>query len=339
MKKSLILKGFILCIFTLALPAEALCQIQGQVKPILHCIRYHPDTQTVDGYWGYVSTHATAVTLGEDNNFFTPGPTNRNQPMVFEPGVHDRVLFTSHIDGFEFEHLTWVLDQDVADLFLHARFACDPPLFLGEWSATTQYRWNESVTYNGSTWLYPRPGHTQCAPGTSCGQFTNPWVPYIPGAQKGDTGPQGPPGPQGQPGPQGLQGIQGIQGSKGDRGDKGDRGAPGQSVIGTVEPAGHNCTNGGVKYTDATGVRFVCNGAPGPQGPPGNGNSIISTQVYTFPPGCNLTIVDARVTPNSVIYLQYVGGGISPPVAIRIEAGRFTVSGIAHKPFRYVIFN
>jgi hypothetical protein len=102
-------------------------------------------------------------------------------------------------------------------------------------------------------------------------------------------------------------------------------------VISTAEPAGSNCTYGGVKFTDITGIRFVCNGAPGaqgPQGPPGNGNVFTSSQVYTFPHSCRLTIVDARITPNSVIYLQYVGGGIIPPVAISIEAGRFTVSGL-----------
>jgi hypothetical protein len=35
------------------------------------------------------------------------------------------------------------------------------------------------------------------------------------------------------------------------------------SVVGTPEPPGRACTNGGVKYTAANGISYVCNGAPG----------------------------------------------------------------------------
>ena len=299
MKKSLVLKGFILCLFMLALPAEALCQVQGQVWPILHCVTYNSDTGELRAYFGYVSTHTTTVTIGADYNFFFPGPANRNQPTVFEPGIHGWAFPTVFIVNSEIPQLTWVLDQ------------------------TTVTASNDSALY--------------------CGNVT----PGIPGPQ----GPQGPPGLQGLQGIQGIQGLPGEKGENGDagapgalgaKGDKGDPGTPGQSVISTAEPVGSNCTYGGVKYTDATGIRFVCNGAPGaqgPQGPPGNSNTFTSAQLYTFPRTCTLTIVDARVTPNSLIYLQYAGGGIIPPVATSIEAGRFTVSGIANKQFRYVVFN
>ena len=33
--------------------------------------------------------------------------------------------------------------------------------------------------------------------------------------------------------------------------------------VGVPEPAGTNCQHGGLKYTDAQGVHYVCNGAPG----------------------------------------------------------------------------
>jgi hypothetical protein len=46
-------------------------------------------------------------------------------------------------------------------------------------------------------------------------------------------------------------------------------GPPGESVAVTVEPPGVNCAFGGLKLTSETGIAFVCNGAPGPQGPSG----------------------------------------------------------------------
>jgi len=124
---------------------------------------------------------------------------------------------------------------------------------------------------------------------------------------QGPAGPQGPQGPQGPEGPQGPQGIQGLQGPKGDAGP-----------VGPVGPAGPQ----------------------GPQGPPGTSSNIFpSAQVYTLPKNGKLTITDAHVTASSVIFLQYVGGGIIPPVAVTITNGRFEVMGLPGKNFRYVVFN
>jgi hypothetical protein len=58
-------------------------------------------------------------------------------------------------------------------------------------------------------------------------------------------------------------------GSAGLPGIMGTRGSDGQSVIGTPEPAGANCPAGGVKYTSATRVDYVCNGVEGPKGAAG----------------------------------------------------------------------
>jgi formylglycine-generating enzyme required for sulfatase activity len=67
-----------------------------------------------------------------------------------------------------------------------------------------------------------------------------------------------------------LQGEQGIQGVKGDQGNPGVKGDPGQSVTGTLEPDGGNCTYGGVRYSSADGgVNYVCNGAKGDKGDQG----------------------------------------------------------------------
>ena len=58
-------------------------------------------------------------------------------------------------------------------------------------------------------------------------------------------------------------------------GATGPAGAAGQSVVGSTEAPGGNCTYGGVAYTSATGTTYVCDGADGldgdigPQGPIG----------------------------------------------------------------------
>jgi hypothetical protein len=61
--------------------------------------------------------------------------------------------------------------------------------------------------------------------------------------------------------------------------------------------------------------------------------------IYTFPQGCKLTIVDSRITGNSVIILQYVGGGIISPTAAEIVNGKFTAVGLPNRRFRYVVQN
>ena len=114
-------------------------------------------------------------------------------------------------------------------------------------------------------------------------------------------------GPKGDTGPQGPQGIEGA---------KGDSGRPGPS--GPQGPAG-------------------------PQGPPGPaGTGPTASQPYTLPRNGTLTITDNRVTPMSIITLQYVGMTdltCLPPVTTQIQTGRFTVRGLANKQFRYVVFN
>ena len=74
-------------------------------------------------------------------------------------------------------------------------------------------------------------------------------------------GPVGPPGPQGAVGPQGATGPQGAVGPKG---------LDGQSVAATQLASGDsNCPSGGVKLVAGASTAYLCNGAPGAQGPPG----------------------------------------------------------------------
>jgi hypothetical protein len=96
-----------------------------------------------------------------------------------------------------------------------------------------------------------------------------------PAGPQGAIGPQGPigvAGPQGSAGAQGATGPvgpAGAQGVAGPVGSSGPAGAAGQSVVGSSEPPGPNCTTGGEKYVSASGTAFVCNGATGAAGATG----------------------------------------------------------------------
>ena len=120
-------------------------------------------------------------------------------------------------------------------------------------------------------------------------------------------GAQGPPGPEGPQGPQGDTGATGPQGPAGAQGAQGPQG-----------PAGPQ----------------------GPQGPPGASSNVFpSAQAYTLSKNGKLTVSDAHVTANSIIFLQYVGGDNNSPSAVEITNGRFVVAGHPNRKFRYVVFN
>jgi hypothetical protein len=79
---------------------------------------------------------------------------------------------------------------------------------------------------------------------------------------KGEPGPEGPQGPAGPPGSDGAPGADGAQGLPG---------IPGQSVVATALPEGDvNCQYGGTAFESVGGLDYACNGAPGPQGTPGD---------------------------------------------------------------------
>jgi hypothetical protein len=80
-------------------------------------------------------------------------------------------------------------------------------------------------------------------------------------------------------------------------------------------------------------------GPQGPQGLPGNQNTFPSAQVYTIPSSGTLRILDANVTPNSMVFVQYVGGGGAMPQVNDILGGEFKVIGQAGKRVHYVVFN
>jgi len=301
----------LLCALALAaLPARQV-SAQTQVIPLPPCVRYHISTNTLDAYFGYAATAAAHFDVGPDN-FFSPGVLFRNQPLDFEAGVHDSVFVTFFQVSASTPQVTWSVNGRFAVAKVGSR-PCDPPQNYGEWNPATAYEQNVVVSLNGVLWYSPY--NLVSSPNLNVQPGTNPayWELFASGV-----GLQGDPGSPGAPGP------------------------PGQSVIGAAEPPDINCPNGGVRYTDITGIRFVCNGAPGPQGQPGNTSVFPSAQIYACPSSGTLTILDPNVTSTSLIVLLYVAGGVPPavyqnPLLISSAPGQFTVSGVAGKPFRYAV--
>ena len=107
----------------LALPLPGAAQ---QLRPLLNCVTFHPETNVVDAYFGYVSFHPTVVMLEVgDFNFFSPDPQDRGQLTQFEPGVHNRAFFTSFTVSPSIQQLNWFLnftESATADPFAPA---CD----------------------------------------------------------------------------------------------------------------------------------------------------------------------------------------------------------------------
>jgi hypothetical protein len=65
------------------------------VTPVLECVLFDSGSPDV-AYWGYSNPRATEVRIeaGSQANRFSPTPTDRGQPAVFEPGRHRGVFQT-----------------------------------------------------------------------------------------------------------------------------------------------------------------------------------------------------------------------------------------------------
>jgi hypothetical protein len=87
---------------------------------------------------------------------------------------------------------------------------------------------------------------------------------------------QGPKGDKGDKGDRGDQGGQGDPGLDGTNGTNGQDGINGIGVMSETELPGLNCADGGSKFTAANGVTYACDGAQGPQGPPGTSEVLIA---------------------------------------------------------------
>jgi hypothetical protein len=115
-------------------------------------------------------------------------------------------------------------------------------------------------------------------------------------------GPQGPAGPTGAAGPAGPVGPVGSQGERGEAGTRG--------------PAGPR----------------------GPVGPPAQPMTFPSARTHSFSDRGRRRVTDPRVTPMSVVLIQYVGrGGFRPTSVARQRTGSFVAIGSPGSRFRYVV--
>jgi hypothetical protein len=142
--------------------------------------------------------------------------------------------------------------------------------FRNAFDNSASYLVNDVVSYNGSSYVAiaanqppNNPTPDQNSAWSLMAQSGAPGAAGATGSQgpigaPGAAGAQGPAGPQGSQGPQGLQGAQGTQGPQGVPGNPGPAGV---SVMAFTEPAGANCSGGGVKLVAVNATTYVCNGA------------------------------------------------------------------------------
>lgn len=97
--------GAALLLAAMAAPAGAAVTA---VVPFVDCVDLDPDDGAITAYFSYANndTVAQSVFLGA-NNFFSPAPSNRGQPTVFQPGVQRRVF---HVRDAINVTLTWTLN-------------------------------------------------------------------------------------------------------------------------------------------------------------------------------------------------------------------------------------
>jgi hypothetical protein len=212
---------------TVSLAQPSFGQFQPKVVPTIDCVTAHPDTGTLDVFFGYASSYTGLVTLDAGSrNFFFPGSQNRNQPTVFLPGVHDRVFFTSFTPSPQQTELSWSLDGTIVtafdDLSMYCGRARPVTNWKGQWNSTSSYLIGDAVSHLGSSWLALQES-TNVEPIDGAAWATI--------ARKGEMGAQGPQGPKGDSGATGPQGLQGIQGPAGPVGPQGPPGIPGGSIL------------------------------------------------------------------------------------------------------------
>jgi Collagen triple helix repeat (20 copies) len=301
----------VLSVIGLARPHYANAQ-SPQLVPVLKCVIYNNDTNTLIAFFGYASTFTTTahVDIGP-NNFFSPGVLFRGQPTDFLTGVHDQVFGTSFVVSGSSTQITWFLNGNLVTAANDPSHYCGatatmPAVWRGPWVASTTYAAGDIVSDQGSSW-------SALVASTGVEPIEGTFWTLV--AAKGDQGPQGvagSPGLQGQIGNPGLPGPPGAPGSPGPPGVQGPPGLPGSS---NAFPASQVLTlskRGRLDVTDA-------NVTP---------TSIIILQYVGGSPAHGHDD-DGRDD----------GHGTRHPHASDISAGHFNVDGIPSRQFRYVVIN
>ncbi len=130
--------------------------------------------------------------------------------------------------------------------------------FQGAYDSTHNYAQNDSVTFQGSSYISLSGSNVGNTPAVGS-PF---WALLSAAGSSGPAGAQGPAGPQGQPGIAGSPGIQGPVGPQGITGNTGPQG-----IAGNAGPTGPQGVAGTPGTPGATGPQGLT-GAAGPQGPP-----------------------------------------------------------------------
>jgi len=160
-------------------------------------------------------------------------------------------------------------------------------IWMNEWNQITEYKINDIVYYNGSSYIainYNQNSNpitesfnwelmAEKGEQGSTGPIGNTGPQGITGdkGEQGQIGPEGPSGPQGEQGPLGPQGLQGEQGLPGTPGGPpGEQGPPGpQGEQGFTGPQGEQGPQGPQGLQGEQGLPGTPGGPPGEQGPIG----------------------------------------------------------------------
>jgi len=173
----------------------------SEVVPLLECVLYDAATDSLSAIFGYVSTGDTPVQIDVGpNNFFTPGVLFRNQPSMFQPGLHAAAFIATFAADGSTEQITWFLNGNTATAKNEPSLYCGAgPMsaWRGAWNPVASYVRGDVVSAGGSSWiaLQPSSGATP-----SEGSL---WSLVAAGGESGGPGPRGEPGPagpQGEPG-------------------------------------------------------------------------------------------------------------------------------------------
>jgi hypothetical protein len=326
------------------------------VVPRLNWVEYNWLVNRVTVSLGYDNPNpfTVHVSIAPQRNFFAPPPPIRDQPVDFLPGTHDNV-FQVTFDALLEPEIQWTLLGQSLHLIgtfsdcyhaKHREGALSLSDYRGQWDPNAVYQCDDVVSYKGTYWFVGTQTTAGTFPTGSALELGNQWLAHV-ALKEVPLGPPGPIGPQGSQGPEGPEGPQGPAGLNW-------KGAWSSSAQYSFRDAVSYDGSSWVALRDSLNIAPVAGedwsliaqkgaagqqGATGPQGPAGNTNTFPSAQTYTIPTTGKLTVADSNVTANSVIVLQYVGGGAIPPALLNTTAGQLTVSGGAGKQFRYVVFN
>ena len=115
---------------------------QFRITPFLSCIDVNDTTGIITAYFGYESKEADAVQIivGADNRF-VPAPPNRDQPIQFYPGLHERAFRVTYPIG----SLLWIFNG-FGVAVSRSSTPCTPPPTVADIVPFV-----ESVTVSGAT--------------------------------------------------------------------------------------------------------------------------------------------------------------------------------------------